>query len=193
MCFNDASDLADNPGAPDFERILAVEIRLTTILGMIVFAALTRLLPHPPNATAVSAIALFAGAQIADRRLAFFVPLAALFATDLVLGLHTGMLFVYASMAAMVLVGQILGSRPQLMKLAGASLAGSILFFVVTNFGVFLLDGLYEKSLAGLADCYVLAIPFFQNSVLGDLFFTAALFGAFELLRRRVPALSPAQ
>lgn len=170
-----------------------MEIRLTTILGMIVFAALTRLLPHPPNATAISAMALFAGAQLADRRLALFVPLAALFVTDLVLGLHAGMLFVYASMAAMVLVGQALGSRPQLMKLAGASLAGSILFFMVTNFGVFLLDGLYDKSLAGLAECYVLAIPFFQNAVLGDFLFTAALFGSFELLRRRVPALSPAQ
>ena len=170
-----------------------MEIRLTTILGMIVFAALTRLLPHPPNATAVSAMALFAGAQIADRRLAFFVPLAALFATDLVLGLHTGMLFVYACTAAMVLAGQALGARPQVMKLAGVSLAGSVLFFAVTNFGVFLLDGLYDKSLAGLVECYVLAIPFFQNGLLGDLFFTAALFGGFELLRRRVPALSLAQ
>jgi hypothetical protein len=170
-----------------------VELRLTTIIGMIVFAALTRLLPHPPNATAVSAIALFAGAQIADRRLAFFVPLAALFLTDLVLGLHAGMLFVYACVAAMVLLGASMGARPQPLKLAGASLAGSVLFFMVTNFGVFALDGLYEKSFAGLAECYVLAIPFFQNALLGDLFFTAVLFGGFELLRRRLPVLSPAQ
>lgn len=170
-----------------------MEIRLTTILGMIIFAALTRLLPHPPNATAVSALALFAGAQMADRRLAFFVPLAALFATDLLLGLHAGMIFVYACVAAMVLVGQFLGARPQIAKLAAASISGSILFFVVTNFGVFLLDGMYPMSFAGLAECYALAIPFFQNALLGDLVFTAALFGGFELLRRRVPALSLAQ
>lgn len=170
-----------------------MEIRLTTIIGMIVFAALTRLLPHPPNATAVSAIALFAGAQIADRRLAFFVPLAALFLTDLVLGLHAGMLFVYACVAAMVVMGSVLGARPQPLKLAGFSLAGSVLFFIVTNFGVFALDGMYEKSMAGLAECYVLAIPFFQNALLGDLFFTAALFGGFELLRRKLPLLSTAQ
>lgn len=167
-------------------------LRLTTIIGMIVFAALTRLLPHPPNATAVSALALFAGAQLADRRLAFLVPLAALFLTDLVLGLHSGMLFVYACVAAMVVMGQMMGDRANVVKLAGASLAGSILFFVVTNFGVFLLDGMYEKSLAGLAECYVLAIPFFQNALLGDLFFTGALFGGFALLRRTVLALSPA-
>ena len=83
-----------------------MEIRLTTILGMIIFAALTRLLPHPPNATAVSALALFAGAQISDRRIAFLVPLAALFLTDLALGLHSGMIFVYACVTAMVLIGQ---------------------------------------------------------------------------------------
>ena len=140
-----------------------------------------------------SAIALFAGAQIADRRLAFFVPLAALFLTDLALGLHAGMLFVYACVAAMVLMGQAMGARPQVAKLAGASLAGSVLFFIVTNFGVFALDGMYEKSLAGLAECYVLAIPFFQNALLGDLVFTALLFGGFELLRRKLPALAPAQ
>ena len=169
-----------------------MQLRLTTITGMIVFAALTRLLPHPPNATAVSALALFAGAQLADRRLAFMVPLAALFLTDLTLGLHSGMLFVYACVAAMVLMGQFVGERASVAKLAGASLAGSILFFAVTNFGVFLLDGMYEKSFAGLVECYVLAIPFFQNALLGDLFFTAALFGGFALLRRTVPALSPA-
>ena len=169
-----------------------MEIRLTTIIGMIVFAALTRLLPHPPNATAVGAIALFAGAQLADRRLAFLVPLVALFLTDLVLGLHQGMAFVYACVAAMVLVGQRLGDRASVVKLAGASMAGSVLFFVVTNFGVFLFDGLYDKSLAGLVECYVMAIPFFQNGLLGDLFFTGALFGGFELLRRAVPGLSPA-
>ncbi len=169
-----------------------MELRLTTITGMIVFAALTRLLPHPPNATAVSAIALFAGAQLSDRRLAFLVPLAALFLTDLVLGLHQGMVFVYACVAAMVLVGAALGERPNMLKLAGASLAGSVLFFIVTNFSVFLFDGLYAQSLSGLAECYVAAIPFFHNTALGDLFFTGALFGGFELLRRAVPALSPA-
>lgn len=169
-----------------------MELRLTTIMGMIVFAALTRLLPHPPNATAISALALFAGAQLADRRLAFLVPLAALFLTDLVLGLHSGMIFVYACVAAMVVIGHVCGERAHVLKLAGASLFGSVLFFTVTNFGVFLLDGMYEKSLAGLAECYVLAIPFFQNALLGDLFFTAALFGGFALLRRAMPAVSPA-
>jgi hypothetical protein len=168
-----------------------VQLRNTTLVCMIVFAAMTRLLPHPPNFTAVTALALFAGAQIADRRLALLVPLAALFLTDLVLGLHSGMLLVYLCMAAMVDLGTYIGPRVQPLKLAGASIAGSVLFFVVTNFGVWAADGLYPRTLAGLAECYVAAIPFFQNALVGDLFFTAALFGVFEFLRRAVPALSP--
>ncbi len=170
-----------------------MELRITTIVGMIVFAALTRLLPHPPNFTAVSALALFAGAQLADRRLALLAPLAALFLTDLVLGLHQGMLLVYGCVAIMVLVGGLLGPQGSVLRTAGAALAGSVLFFGVTNFGVWAFDGLYAPTLAGLAACYVAAVPFFQNAVAGDLFFTAALFGGLALLRRSVPALSPAR
>lgn len=170
-----------------------MELRITTLIGMIAFAAMTRLMPHPPNFTAVTALALFAGAQIADRRLALVVPLAAMFLTDLMLGLHSGMLLVYLCVAAMVGAGALLGPRAQALKLAGASLAGSVLFFAVTNFGVWAMDGLYPRTMAGLAECYVAAIPFFQNAVIGDLFFTAALFGGFEFLRRAVPALSPAR
>jgi hypothetical protein len=170
-----------------------VELRITTLIGMIVFAAITRLLPHPPNFTAVTALALFAGAQISDRRLAVLVPLAALFLTDLALGLHSGMLLVYLCVAAVVGMGALVGPHLQPLKLAGASVAGSVLFFAVTNFGVWARDGLYAHTMAGLAECYVAAIPFFQNAIVGDLFYTAALFGGFEFLRRAVPALSPAR
>jgi hypothetical protein len=79
------------------------------------------------------------------------------------------------------------------LRLAAASIAGSVLFFVVTNFGVWARDGLYPHTLAGLANCYVAALPFFQNGLVGDLFFTGALFGGFEFLRRSAPALSQAR
>jgi hypothetical protein len=170
------------------EEDLSVEIRITTLIGMIAFAAMTRLLPHPPNFTVVTAMALFAGAQFADRRLAMLVPLVALFLTDLVLGLHAGMLLVYISVAAVVWMGALTGSRHP-TKIAGASVAGSTLFFSVTNFGVWVQDGLYPRTLSGLADCYVAAIPFFQATLLGDLFYTAALFGGYEVLRRAMPSL----
>jgi hypothetical protein len=103
------------------------------------------------------------------------------------------MLLVYLCVAAIVGMGALVGSRVQPLKLAGASVAGSVLFFLVTNFGVWARDGLYAHTMAGLAECYVAAIPFFQNALVGDLFYTAALFGGFEFLRRAVPALSPAR
>jgi hypothetical protein len=157
---------------------------------MIVFAALTRLLPHPPNFAAVSAMALFAGAQIGDRRLSLLVPLAAMFLTDLVLGLHSDMLPVYVCMGAMVFLGAAIGPQGSPIRIAAASLAGSVLFFLVTNFSVWATGSIYPQSLAGLGACYVAALPFFQNTVVGDLFYTAALFGGFEFLRRAIPALS---
>ncbi|MDB5644053.1 MAG: hypothetical protein JWN07_3370 [Hyphomicrobiales bacterium] len=169
-----------------------MELRITTLIGMIGFAAMTRLLPHPPNFTAVTAMALFAGAQIADRRLALLVPLVAMFLTDLVLGLHTGMLLVYLCVALVVGLGSLAGPRLS-PRLAGASIASSVLFFAVTNFGVWAMDGLYPMTLAGLGACYVAAIPFFQNGLAGDLFFTAVLFGGYELLRRVAPSLATAR
>ena len=169
-----------------------MELRITTLIGMIAFAAMTRLLPHPPNFTAVTALALFAGVQIPDRRLALVAPLAALFATDLVLGVHSGMLLVYLCVALVVGLGAMVGPRLR-PQLAGASVAASVLFFVVTNLGVWMMDGLYPLTLAGLGACFVAAIPFFQNGLAGDLLFTAALFGGYELLARLSPALSPAR
>jgi len=169
-----------------------VEIRITTLIGMIAFAAMTRLLPHPPNFTAVTAMALFAGAQIADRRLALFVPLAAVFLTDLALGLHPGMLLVYICVAAMVGMGALTGPT-QPAKIVAASVAGSVLFFLATNFGVWVQDGLYTLTLSGLADCYVAAIPFFQTTLAGDLFYTAILFGGYEVLSRALPSLGSAR
>ena len=171
------------------EEECTLELRITTLIGMIAFAAMTRLLPHPPNFTAVTAMALFAGAQIADRRLALLVPLVALFLTDLALGLHAGMLLVYVCVAAVVAMGALTGPN-QPAKIAGASVAGSVLFFTVTNFGVWVQDGLYPRTLSGLADCYVAAIPFFQTALVGDLVYTAALFGGYQALRRAVPSLA---
>lgn len=167
--------------------------RTTTIIGMIVFAALTRLLPHPPNLTSVAAVALFAGSQLPNRCTAFAVPLAALFLSDLVLGLHRGMLLVYASVGITVWIGMALRHRITPVRVAGAALLGSILFFVVTNFGVWLFGGLFPRTLAGLSACYVAAIPFFQNTAAGDLFFSAALFGGHDLLRRIFPELRHGQ
>jgi hypothetical protein len=164
-------------------------VRLLAILSAIFVAAVLRLVPHPPNFTPVGAIALFAGAYLGRRGLAFAAPLGALLLSDLALGFYPELAFVYLSTAAAVIIGWAVASRKTILGVGLAALASSVLFFTVTNFGVWLVMDYYPKTLAGLAACYVAAIPFFQNTLAGDLVFAALLFGGFALAERRVPVL----
>ncbi len=163
--------------------------RLLALISIIVVAATSRLIPHPPNVTSLTAVALFGGAYFWDRRLAFLVPLTALFLSDLVLGFYLHMEVVYLSFALIGAIGVWLQTRRSTLPIASAALASSVLFFVLTNFGVWAFEPVYPKTLGGLFACYVAAIPFFQNTLLGDLFYTAVLFGGFALLERQNPAL----
>ena len=167
--------------------------RLFVLTGMIFAAAAARLLPHPPNFTPVAALALFGGAHFSNRGLALGVPLAALWLSDFVLGFYPGMAAVYGSFAAIVGIGLALRSRPGVGPVALATMAGSILFFLVTNFAVWAAGTLYPLTPGGLDACYVAAIPFFRNTIAGDLGFTALLFGGFALAQKRWPVLAEAR
>ncbi len=164
---------------------------LWLLLSLALFTLLWRVFPHPMNMTPLAALALVAGARATDVRVRYALPLLALFVSDLILGLHATMAFVYGSMALVVLLGGYLQGRG-LVAWAGASVASSLLFFVITNFGVWLVAGYYPLDLAGLVTCYVVAIPFLWKTMAGDLFFVAAFFGSFALLdyRAGVPARS---
>ena len=167
--------------------------RILIILAAIVAAAALRLVPHPPNFTPIGAMALFSGAMLGRRGiLAFAAPLGALLLSDLVLGLfYPGMAFVYSGVALVVLIGWLVAAKRSILAVGVAALASSIAFFVLTNFGMWLFSGLYPLTASGLAACYVAAIPFFQNSLAGDLFYSGVLFGGFALLERAVPQLRP--
>lgn len=170
------------------------------LAALIFVAALSRVIPHPPNFSPIEAVALFGGAYFASRQWAMIVPLAAMFLSDLVLGIvnggiyweyfaSAGYLLVYACIALSTLLGFGLRGKVSGTRVLAYSLAGSVLFFVVTNFGVWLSGGMYPKTLAGLAATYLAGIPFFQWTVLGTLSYAALLFGGFELLRHRLPML----
>ena len=163
--------------------------RLAAILIAILAATALRLLPHPPNFTPIGAMALFGGAYLGRRPLAFLAPLGALFVSDALIGFYPGMAFTYLAVALIVLVGWALRARVSLVRVGTAAIASSVLFFIVSNFGTWLSSGMYPRDLSGLAACYVAAIPFFQNTLAGDLAFSALLFGGFALLQRGVPAL----
>jgi hypothetical protein len=158
---------------------------------MILAAAASRLIPHPPNMTSVAAMALFGGAMLDDWRLAFVVPLSALFLSDLVLGFHSQMFVVYGTFALIVCIGLWLQRHRSAALIAGAALTSSLLFFLTTNFGVWASDQMYPHTLAGLVTCYTAALPFLRNTLEGDLFYTLVLFGGFALLEWQFPKLQP--
>ena len=168
--------------------------RLLALLGAIVVAAALRLVPHPPNFTPIGAMALFSGAYLGRRALAFVAPIAALLLSDLVLGFYHGMATVYFSVAVIVMIGIAGLARVSALRVGGAAVASSVLFFVITNFGMWLFSGFYPRTWLGLEACYVAAIPFFQNTLAGDLFYATLLFGGFrvaELLMPRLKAGAP--
>jgi hypothetical protein len=170
------------------------------LAALIVLAALTRVLPHPPNFSPVAAVALFGGAYFAARSWALLVPLVGLLISDLVLasingGLYaswfggSGIWVVYGCIALTTAIGFGLRGRVTGARVLGYSLAGTALFFVVTNFAAWFGNPMYPQTAAGLAASYIAGIPFLQWSVLGTLFYAAMLFGGFAMLRHRLPAL----
>ncbi len=135
-----------------------------------------------PNFSPIGAIALFSGACIADRRMAIIFPLAALLLSDMVIGLHSTMLFTYTGFIGILILGRFIKPRFGLSMVV-TSLAGSLFFYIVTNFGYWMMYS-PEKSLGGLYKAYFDAIPFFRNTIAGDLFFSTLLFGLFAIYHR---------
>jgi hypothetical protein len=134
-------------------------------------------------------MALFSGAMIRDRRLAFVFAMLAMLAGDLFIGFNKLSPLVYASFALSVLIGRLLTEKRGVTRIAGATFLGSFQFFLLTNFGVWAFLGSYPYTGAGLLTCYIAGIPFFGNTVASDAVYAAFLFGGFALAERLVPSL----
>ena len=163
--------------------------RIVALFSAILAAAALRLVPHPPNFAPIDAMALFSGAYFGRRSLAFAAPLAAMLISDAAIGFYPGLWVTYATLALIVLLGSLALSRISVLRVGGVAIASSMLFFVISNVGVWAGSGMYPHNLSGLAACYVAAIPFFQNTLAGDLFYAALLFGGFRLAELLVPRL----
>jgi hypothetical protein len=166
--------------------------RLLALLSAIFVAAVLRLAPHPPNFTPIGAMALFSGAYVGRRWLAFVAPLAAMVLSDAVLGFYSGFWVTYLAIGLIVLIGRFALTRISPLRVGGAAIASSVTFFVVSNFGTWALSGMYAHTISGLAACYVAAIPFFQNTLAGDLFYATLLFGGFRIAELLVPRIAAA-
>lgn len=166
--------------------------KVLIVSGIILFAATMRLVPHYPNFTPVAALALFGGAHLGKRWLAFMIPLAALFLSDLFLGFHGFMLPVYLSFALVVLLGTLMQKNIRIHTVVGGALAASALFFLITNFAVWMGSPFYPQNFGGLMESYIAAIPFFHTTVLGDMFYSAVFFGGYYAVSQYVPSLKRA-
>ena len=148
------------------------------LVSLIFFAILSRFLPHPPNFTPIAAIALLSSKGFNNRWVVFLIPIVSLFISDLFIGLHATIPFVYISFILIALLGLYV-KKINIVSV----LLSSTIFFLVSNFGVWLLY--YPISIEGLVHCYTLALPFFFNTVLGDLVYGALLIYPFHALQRR--------
>ena len=153
------------------------------VYGLIFLGIVSRLVPHPWNATPVMAIALFGGAYL-SRRWSIVLPLVIVGLSDLLIGWHNTIPFTWSAFALTGLLGWWIREHASAWRIMSGSLIGSVLFFVVTNFGVWAVGELYPRTIAGLWECYIAAIPFFRGTLLGDLTYTAVLFGSYALLTR---------
>lgn len=136
-------------------------------------------------------MALFGGAYFRPIWLAFVVPLMALFLSDAVIGFYSHMEVVYISFALVTVLGSTSLSRLSPLRVGAVAVASSVLFYLITNFGVWLYSSDYPHNAGGMIACYVAGIPFFQNTVAGDLFYSAIVFGGFAALEHLVAGLRP--
>jgi hypothetical protein len=180
-----------------------VKLRFGVLAGIVGLATITRiaippLLGHPSNFSPIDAIALFSGCYFSGKLSKFIVPLLAVWVGDLFVNFlamghwtwfYEGFYWQYGSYLLMVLIGMTLSNRVKPLNLMGASIAGSALFFIISNFGCWA-GGMYPHTTAGLMTCYEAGVPFLRSTILSDLIYTAAFFGVFELAQRRFPVLS---
>lgn len=154
--------------------------RLLLALSLVVFAVMMRLLPHPWNLTPVGAVALFSGACFDRRWWSFTIPLAALLISDAVIGFHSLMPVVYGTFAVVAGIGVFIRDRRSSpVAVAAAATVSATLFYIVTNFAMWTISVIYPKTLAGLVACYVAGLPFYGTMLIGDLLYSALLFGVF--------------
>ncbi|MBI5629920.1 MAG: hypothetical protein HY921_03435 [Elusimicrobia bacterium] len=157
-------------------------------LGIVFLAALSRLVPHPPNFTVIGSLALFGGACFEEGLMAFLVPLAALFLSDAVIGFYKEMPAVYLSFALTTILGRRMKGNRRSAQVAQLAFLSAVMFYLITNFGVWACGGMYPRTPQGLIMCYVAALPFFGNTLASTILYSAVLFGAADLADRLILA-----
>ncbi len=174
---------------------LVMKKNILLIVVLIAIGILGRIIPHPPNFTPIIAIALLSSYAFKNKWMIILIPLMSMWISDLVINNYlyagyydsllifsSGFLWVYGAIICIALLGTILIKKVKISNIALSSISGSLIFFFITNFGVWISGSMYPKSLFGLIECYTLALPFFGNALVGDLVYCTILFTSYSLV-----------
>jgi len=165
------------------KNVLSEKLENVFIASVIIITvAFMRIIPHIPNLAPVGGLALFSGAHL-NKKWAILLPLGAMIVSDIILGFHSTIFYVYGSFILITFLGQRLKKNPSARSLLSISLVSSTLFFFITNFGVWAATPLYSKDVAGLTSSFVMGLPFFRNTILGDLLYTFVFFYGFSYIK----------
>ena len=154
------------------------------IVIIILIGAFSRIIPHPPNFTAIGAISILGGVYFGKNYLAFLVPILSMLISDFLLGFNMT-LSVYLSFLIMIPLGIGIKNKLSNLSVIKTSIYASIVFFLITNFSVWIFSTVYPNNIYGLLICYYAGIPFFFNTLLGNIFFSFSLFGIYEIVSKR--------
>ena len=152
---------------------LLVEVKKNILpIGLILILTLSRIIPHPWNFTPVIAVAIMSGYFFKNLNLSLFVLVISMILSDIFIGFYNHLIFVYSSLILITIIFFKISNMINLKNLFLLSILGSLIFYLISNFGVWAVGNLYEKNLNGLIECYLLAIPFFKNTILSTLIFS---------------------
>ncbi len=179
-----------------------ITLRFGVISAIILLAAMSRLVPHPANFAPIGGMALFGAAYYSKRYWIFIIPILSMWLADLVLNnvvyaryfdhfvwFYQGCYWTYGAFILIGLIGIVTLKKIRIQNLILTSLLASIVFFLLSNFGVWASTNMYPKNFSGLIACYTAGLPFFKNTIMGDLVYTGVLFGTFEFAQRKIPAI----
>jgi len=178
-----------------------INISYVVIISLILFASFTRIIPHMPNFTPIGAMALFGGAYLKNKYHALIIPIASLWISDLIINnfifsfysdfswFYPGFLWQYASFILIIIVGYFFLKKLNFKNVFISTIFSSVLFFIITNLGVWLSGTMYSLDLQGLITCYFMALPFFKGTVLGFICYSTFLFGTLELSKYKFQTL----
>ena len=182
-----------------------INIRFGVLSLLVLGAAFSRLIPHPPNFAPIGAMALFGAAYFSRKGIALIIPIVAMWLSDLYLNnvvygqyfdhfvwFYQGFYWTYGAFVVIGLMGFAILKTVKVQLVLVGSLSASILFFLLSNFGVWFSGNMYSNDINGLITCYTAGLPFFKNTIIGDLVYCGVLFGAFEFAQTKIPVLQSA-